>query len=282
LSSPVRRSIELDGQQLSYLEAGPADGPVVLLMHGLLSESSTWLPAIPLLAASGHRVIALDLLGHGQSDKPPLDYGLADFVPSVHAFVSALDLGAVTLVGHSLGGAIAMEFAKSHPEQLRRLVLVSSGGLGKQVHLILRAVSLPGVASFLRATVNPRTAPLYARPELHRALRLRPESVTNLTRMGRTLMSFEGRTTFVSATRSVITPSGQLGNMVEHGYVPLELPTLIIWSASDPIIPVQHAIDAHRDLPNSRLELFEGTSHEPHRREPERFAAAVTAFIAET
>ncbi len=187
----------------------------------------------------------------------------------------------MTLVGHSLGGAIAMQFAKHHPTQLARLVLVSSGGLGQQVHPILRAATLPGVRSLLRVAVNRRTARLYAHPQLHRALRLRPESVVNLTRMGQSVLTLEGRSTFVTAVRAVITPSGQLGDMIEHGYVAADLPTLIISSAEDPIIPVQHAIDAHERLPESRLDLFAGATHEPHRREPQRFADTLASFIGE-
>ncbi len=271
----------VDGRQLSYLEAGPTGGPVVLLLHGLLSDSSTWEPTMAPLAAHGFRVIALDLLGHGESDKPRIGYSLDDFADSVSAFLTILDVGPVTLIGHSLGGAIAMKFVKSHPDQVERLGLVSAGGLGKQVHVILRATNLPGVAGLLRLTVNPRTARVYSRPSIHRVLGLRPEAVANLSRMGRSIMSTPGRTSFVSAARWAITPTGQLGDMIEHGYLAADLPTLIVWSAHDPIIPVSHAHAAHLRLPNSRLELFAAGTHEPHRREPQRFADAVAAFVAE-
>jgi pimeloyl-ACP methyl ester carboxylesterase len=286
LTDPVGKSVRLDGRLLTYQEAGPADGPVVVLLHGLLSASTTWLPAIPALAGLGLRVIAVDLPGHGGSDLPTGGYYLDDYATVVSAFLSHPDVavtGPVTLAGHSLGGAIAMQFAQMYPDQIGRLVLVSAGGLGRQIHPILRAATLPGVASLLRVTVNPRTAGIYARPGLHRALRLGPESVVNLTRMGQSLMSDSGRLTFVSAARAVITPGGgQLGNMLEHGFVTDDLPTLIVWSANDPIIPVRHAIAAHDRLPNSRLELFAGATHEPHRREPQRFAQVVASFIAET
>jgi pimeloyl-ACP methyl ester carboxylesterase len=276
----------LDGRLLTYREAGPADGPVVVLLHGLLSASTTWQPAIAPMAERGLHVIAVDLPGHGGSDLPVGGYYLDDYATAVSAFLAhpALELtGPVTLAGHSLGGAIAMQFAQMFPDQIGRLVLVSAGGLGRQIHPILRAATLPGVSSLLRVTVNPRTAGLYARPGLHRALRLGPESVVNLTRMGQSLMSDSGRLTFVSAARAVITPGGgQLGNMLEHGFVADDLPALIVWSAHDPIIPVQHALDAHARLPNSRLELFAGPTHEPHRREPQRFAQAVANFIAVT
>jgi pimeloyl-ACP methyl ester carboxylesterase len=278
----VRRVVHQDGRRLSYQIAGPIDGPVVLLLHGLLSDSTTWQPAIGALAQRGMRVIALDQLGHGQSDKPPLRYSLDDFASSISAFLTTLGTGPVTVAGHSLGGAIAMQFAHSYPAQTARLVLVSSGGLGKQVHLILRWATLPGVSSLLRLTVNSRTARLYRAPKLHRALRLGPEAVNNLSRMGRSLVSGEGRSAFISAVRAAIRPTGQRGNMIELDYVAKLIPTLIVWSIDDPIIPVSHAHATHAHLPNSQLALFEGTSHQPHHREPERFAQAVAAFIDET
>jgi pimeloyl-ACP methyl ester carboxylesterase len=130
--------------------------------------------------------------------------------------------------------------------------------------------------------VNHRTARVYSQPALHRALRLQPVAVRNLGRMGQSILSVKGRSTFVSAVRAVITPSGQLGDMIEHEFVGPDMPTLIVWSAGDPIIPVSHAVFAHQRLPASRLEIFGGANHEPHRREAERFATSVADFIEQT
>lgn len=276
----VRRSlVGPDGNRLSYLEAGPGDGPVVLLLHGLLSDSETWNLAIEPLAAHGLHVIALDLLGHGQSDKPPTGYELADFATSISDLLKTLDIPRATLVGHSLGGAIAMQVSHQFPAQTERLVLVCSGGLGKQVHLVLRGATLPGMRSLLQLFVNQRTAPVYRRSRLHRSLRLRPEAVTNLGRMGRAVLAPDGRTAFFASLNAVIKPSGQRGSMIEMNYLAPELPTLIVWSEHDPIIPVSHALATHRHLPSSRLELMPGSSHEPHRRHAARFADAVADFI---
>jgi pimeloyl-ACP methyl ester carboxylesterase len=254
----------------------------VLLLHGLVSDSTTWQPAIEPLAARGLRVIALDLLGHGESDKPVLRYSLEDFAASISAFLTELDIPRATLVGHSLGGAIAMQCAHEYPAQAERLVLVSSGGLGQQVHLVLRGATLPGASAVLRATVNPRTAQVYRRLRVHRALRLRPEAITNLTRIGRALLDAQGRSTFVAAARAVIGPAGQLGSMIELDYLAADRPTLIVWSERDPIIPVEHAYATHAHLPGSRLLILPGTSHEPHRRYAEDVAAAVASFIRES
>jgi pimeloyl-ACP methyl ester carboxylesterase len=280
LPSVVRRRVQPGAHALSYLEVGPADGPVVLLLHGLLSESGTWAPVLEPLAARGIRVIALDLLGHGESDKPPIGYGLPDFAAGISEFLRALGIERVTIGGHSLGGAIAMQFAHHYPQRCERLVLICAGGLGRKVHPVLRAATLPGARTLLRLAVNRRTSAAYSAPLVHRALRLREESVANLARMGRSIMTAPGRGAFFATLHSVIELSGQRGSMIEMGYLSTSLPTLIIWSEHDPIIPVSHAHATHAHLPGSRLELLPGTSHEPHRRHPERFAELIAGFVS--
>jgi pimeloyl-ACP methyl ester carboxylesterase len=264
-------------------EAGPIDGPAVVLLHGLASDGGTWEPSIPALAGHGLHVVAPDLLGHGESDKPTAgDYCLDGFAGSLRMLLDGLGLPGATLVGHSLGGAIAMHFAFHNPGYAERLVLVASGGLGKQVHLALRAAALPVAPAILRLLVNERTAALYRAPRLHRTLRLTADNVVNLSRAGRTLADPAGRQAFFSTLRSVIEPSGQRGSMIEMKYVADHTPTLIVWSDSDHVIPVSHAHELHRHLPSSRLEVFPGRSHEPHRRHAENFAQIVADFVATT
>jgi pimeloyl-ACP methyl ester carboxylesterase len=275
-----RESVVVNGHTLSYLTAGDDGARVILLLHGLLSDATTWDRAIEPLASRGYRVIALDLLGHGASDKPPTGYGLVDFAASISTLLRKLDIDRAVVGGHSLGGAVAMQFAHHYPAQVDGLVLVCAGGLGKQVHPVLRGATLPGARLLVRMAINGRTALAYARPRLHRVLRLREESVANLRRMGRTILSPDGRHAFFETLHSVIEPSGQRGSMIEMGYLSPSLPTLIIWSEHDPILPVSHAHATHEHLPGSRLELFPGTSHEPHRRHPDLFANAVAALVA--
>ena len=163
-----RDSVLQSGHRLCYLDAGPIGGEPIVLLHGLMSDSSTWDPAIGPLAEHGLRVIAPDLIGHGKSDKPRVRYGLDFFATSVSELLTALGIPRATVAGHSLGGAIAVYFARFHTAQLYRLVLVSSGGLGREVHPILRAATVPGASHILRAMVNERTAPMYRAPRLHR------------------------------------------------------------------------------------------------------------------
>lgn len=282
MTEPASRSgtVELRGHELSFQDRGPSDGPAILLVHGLVSDSSTWNRAATGLASNGFRVIAPDLLGHGRSAKPADGgYHLTDFSASLQALLVERGVEAATVVGHSLGGAIAMQLAHDRPELVKRLVLVSAGGLGKQVHPALRAATLPGAHRLLRLAVNQRTAAIYRAPRLHRSLRLSPDVVSNLGRAGRGLVSPTGRAAFFQTLHNAITPYGQRGSMLELEYLASGLPTLIVWSREDPVVPVAHAHQTHAHLPNSRLEIFEGSTHQPHHHSAERFVQAVTSFI---
>lgn len=274
------RTVGRDGYRQAYRELGPVAGPVILLVHGLMSDGSTWARPAAGLAEAGYRVVVPDLLGHGGSDKPADgEYHLPYFADSLFRLLSQLGASSVTVVGHSLGGAIAMQLAHDHPELVRRLVLVSAGGLGRKVHPMLRVASLPGAHRVLRLVVNERTAALYRAPRLHRSLRLSPEAVANLSRAGRGLVSATGRSAFFLTLRNAITPSGQRGSMMEHGYLPRELPTLIVWSQDDPVLPVQHAYQTHAYLPNSQLVVLPGSTHQPHHHSADRFVQAVAEFV---
>lgn len=277
----VRRRVACQsGHVLSYVDAGPADAPVLVLIHGLASDSGTWELAVAALAARGLRVIAPDLLGHGQSDKPAYGYSLDGFARSLAELLDGIGVRRATLVGHSLGGAAAMHFAHHYPSYTERLVLVSSGGLGQHVHPVLRAATLPGARTLLRLLVNRRTAVVYRAPYLHRALRLPPATVTNLRRAGRGLASPDGRAAFFATVHSVITPSGQRRPSVDYFARPV--PILMVWSRDDHVIPVSHAHAIHRRLPATRLELFPGSSHQPHYKHADRFADVVADFVATT
>lgn len=267
------------GARLSYQECGPADGPAVLLLHGLASDSATWDRALVPLGERGVHVIALDLLGHGSSDKPVGAYTLEEFADSLEQFLSALDIGAVTVGGHSLGGAIAIHFGYHHPAWVERLVLVAAGGLGKEVHAALRAAAVPGADRVLDLAMRPPLQRLYGQRQVHRALRLTSDNLVNLRRARRSLGNDEGRAVFFAALRSVIAPAGQRGSFLEMRYLAEHVPTLLVWSEHDPVIPLAHARATNAQLPGSRLVVLPGGGHEPHRRHPDAFAAAVADFV---
>src|SRR5215208_2216982 len=133
--------ISLHGNRVSYRTGG--DGPLLVLIHGITSSSASWESVLPALAER-FTVLAPDLLGHGQSDKPSGDYSLGSHACIVRDLMLALGHERGTIVGHSLGGGIAMQVAYQFPELVERLVLVASGGLGREVSVFLRAVTLPG------------------------------------------------------------------------------------------------------------------------------------------
>jgi pimeloyl-ACP methyl ester carboxylesterase len=284
--SPVewaKGAVDQDGNTIVYTDLGPADGPVILLVHGMISDSTTWTRAAHGLATAGFRVIAPDLLGHGESSKPADGgYLLPDFASSLQRLLTELGTGPATVVGHSLGGAIVMQLAKDHPELVRRLVLVSAGGLGRRIHPVFRAVALPGAHPLFRLTLNRRTTALFRRPQLRRSLRLSEDVLANLQRAGRGLINPSGRAAFFQTLRGVINSGGQRGSLIDLGYLPRSLPALVVWSVDDPIVPVEHAYLVHRYLPASRLELFEGSTHQPHHLHADRFVAALARFIRET
>ncbi|MEP7019105.1 MAG: alpha/beta fold hydrolase [Pseudonocardiales bacterium] len=277
--SVQRKTVVADGHRLSYQEAGPAHGPVVVLIHGLASDSDTWDRALAPLAARGVRVIAVDLLGHGQSDKPASSYLLDDFAASLEAFFAALGIEQATVGGHSLGGAIAVQFGYHYPGRVARLILVSAGGLGREVHPVLRAMALPGAPLLLGAALRPSLVRLYRRPALHRALRLTPDNLANLRRTRGALDSRDGQAAFFAALRGVIAPSGQRGSFIEMRYLAEHVPTLLVWAERDGVIPIAHAHAARAHLPGSRLVVFPGGGHEPHRRNAAQFAQAVAEFV---
>ena len=276
-----RKTVLAGGHVIAYLEAGPADGAPVILLHGLASDADTWDKAIGPLAQHGLRVIAMDLLGHGASDKPTGRYLLTDFAVSLEQFLDALGIASATLCGHSFGGAIAMFFGSRHPDRVARVVLVSAGGLGREVHPVLRAAALPVAPALLRAALRPRLRSLYRRPGLHRALGLTPENIVNLRRAARALGSEAGQASFFAALRGVIAPSGQRTASAEMRAFAERVPMLLVWNEGDPVIPLAHA-EAHaaRAEPYSKLVVFPSRGHEPHRRSAQRFADEVAAFVS--
>ena len=150
------RFVSLNGHRVAYRDEGDPAAEPLLLIHGVAGSSLAWVPLFEHLSAR-YRVVAPDLLGHGQSDKPRADYSLGAFAVWLRDFLDALDIPAATLVGHSLGGGVALQLVYQHRQYCRRLVLVNSGGLGTDVSMPLRLLSTPG-AELLLPVVASRPA----------------------------------------------------------------------------------------------------------------------------
>jgi pimeloyl-ACP methyl ester carboxylesterase len=273
--------VELHGHPVTYHRMG--EGPVLVLVHGITSSSRTWEAVLPELAKE-HTVIAPDLLGHGGSAKPRGDYSLGAYASGIRDLLAVLGVARATLVGHSLGGGIAMQFAYQFPERLERLVLVDSGGLGNEVSIWLRAATLPGAEYVLPLLFGQptRTAGFALGRALGR-LGLKPSAnVRGIAEGLESLGDGDARRAFVHTARSVIDPSGQRVDARDRLYLSEGVPTLLIWGENDPIIPVSHGRTAHELMPHSRLEVFPGAGHFPFNDDPQRFAAVLSDFVATT
>lgn len=270
----------IHGRSVHYVQAGR--GPVLLLIHGMAGNAENWRGVIEPLARA-HTVIAPDLPGHGTSEPGGGDYSLGALASALRDLLVALGHERATLVGHSLGGGIAMQFAYQFPEMVERLVLVSSGGLGPEVSLILRAAALPGADQFIGATAG---AGRRVGSALRRGLGmvgLRPTpDVAEVARGFGDLADPHRRAAFLATLRSVVGTRGQRVAAGDRLYLAEALPVLIVWGSRDPIIPAAHAEAAHAQLPGSRLEVFQGVGHLPQLEEPGRFVAVLERFLAET
>jgi pimeloyl-ACP methyl ester carboxylesterase len=275
------RAITVDGDRIAYRVAGK--GPVLLLVHGMAGSSVTWRHVMPALAKR-FTVLAPDLLGQGQSDKPRGEYSLGAHANTLRDLLDALGHKRATVIGQSLGGGVAMQFAYQFPERCQRLVLVDSGGLGREVTFYLRMLTVPGFEYVF---------PLFCAPRLRDAgnlvatwlrgagVRSTPAS-QEIWRSYASLADADSRHAFFRSLRDVIDLSGQAVSALSRLYRAARLPTLIVWGAHDPFIPARHAVAAHNAIPGSRLEIFDGVGHYPHCEAPERFVAVLVDFIDST
>jgi pimeloyl-ACP methyl ester carboxylesterase len=259
------------------------EGPPILLIHGITSSSRTWKRVMPRLAEN-HTVIAPDLLGHGRSAKPQGDYSLGAYASGIRDLLVALEVPRATVVGHSLGGGIAMQFAYQFPERVGRMVLVDSGGIGQEVNPILRAAALPGAEFVLPFMFSPtlHDGALKVRGFLSK-IGLQPNAdVEGVSEGFASLTEADARRAFLNTVRSVIDINGQRVSAEDRLYLAGDVPSMIIWGDGDRIIPVEHAHRAKEMLPGSRLEIFDDAGHFPFNDHPDRFVDVMRDFIDST
>ena len=273
------RTVMLNGHEFWYLDSG--DGPAVLFIHGLTGSHRNWAHLVDTVNTD-HRVLVPDLFGHGASSKPMGDYSLGAHAATLRDLLDRLGVDRVTLVGHSFGGGIAMQFCYLFPERVERLVLVSSGGLGRSVSPLLRSATLPGAEWVL-----PLIASGWVRGRAEAVGRVlarvgwrASSDVTEGWHGFMSLADADSRRAFLATTRSVIDSGGQTVNAHDHLPMASEIPTLIVWGTGDRMIPAWHATIAHQAIVGSRVELFEGAGHFPHLDDPERFARVLGDFVA--
>ena len=273
--------IEIHGHRVCFRLVG--SGPLIVLIHGITGRSEQW---VPVMEALGDRytLLAPDLLGHGESAKPRGDYSLGAYASGIRDLLIALNAKPATIVGHSLGGGIAMQLAYQFPERCTRLVLMSSGGIAQDVHPLLRAASLPGSEIVLPLITNERI--LRLGQAVGRALGViglqTGADIAEGARGYASLSDREARAAFLHTIRAVIDPMGQRISGLDRLYLAEALPSLIIWGEDDPIIPSHHGEMAHDAMPESRLELIEGAGHFPQVTHPAKVARLLSDFMQTT
>jgi pimeloyl-ACP methyl ester carboxylesterase len=273
--------MDLHGHRVIYRTAGA--GPPLVLIHGMVNSSRHW-QRVAMQLASNHLVVAPDLIGHGDSATPRGDYSMGAHAAFIRDMLAVLGIERATIVGHSLGGGVAMEFFYQFPHRVERLVLVSSGGLGREVSSLLRGATLPGVSGLLAVGSNPRVSGTLWRA----GERLGEHGVgtgVHLQAIARALRPLErrgAREAFLHTLRSVIDVRGQRVSATDRLYLLDDMPTLIVWGERDRTIPISHGRLAHAAVPHSRFVTLPEAAHFPHLEDPDGLAAALAEFIATT
>ncbi len=273
--------VTIHGHRRAYVRTG--SGPVILLLHGMACDHTTWDEVIPKLAET-HTVIAPDLLGHGQSAKPRGDYSVAGYANGMRDLLTILDIERVTVIGHSLGGGVAMQFAYQFPEMTERVVLVAPGGVGPDVTPLIRAVNLPGSQAFLRMVTTPRIRARLTQL-MRRVAQVGVPGMRDLEEIAAIIDSLsdpEARRALRAVVRASIDMRGQAVTMVDRAYLAADLPILVIWGSKDPVIPSLHADTFRTIAEHAEVEIFKRAGHFPHKDRPQRFVAQVEKFIGAT
>jgi pimeloyl-ACP methyl ester carboxylesterase len=283
VTAPSLQYRTIHGYKRAFRIAG--SGPAILLIHGIGDNSTTW-NVIHAKLAQRFTVIAPDLLGHGKSDKPRADYSVAAYANGMRDLLSVLDIERVTIVGHSLGGGVAMQFAYQFPQLVERLILVSAGGVTKDVNFVLRLASLPMGSEALAVLRLPLVLPAVqiAGRVVGKAIGTTAlgHDLPNMLRVLNDLPERTASAAFSRTLRAVVDWRGQIVTMLDRCYLTDTVPVQIIWGTKDAVVPVRHARMAHAAMPGSRLEIFDGSGHFPFHHDPARFIEVVERFIDST
>ena len=279
--SPRVQYVTVHGHRRAYVKTG--SGPAILLLHGLACDHSTWDPVIESLART-HTVIAPDLLGHGSSDKPRADYSVGGYANGMRDLLTVLGIDTVTVVGHSFGGGVAMQFGYQYPERTERMVLVSSGGLGPEVTPAIRAITTPGFHQVMGVLATPglRHVTTTGMRVLSRT------GVAQLRDLGEVADIYDSfkdpstRAAIRHVVRAVVDWKGQIVTMADRAYLTEAMPMCVVWGADDQVIPVDHASNAGALAPTARIEIIPNAGHFPHKDHPQRFVKIVRDFIRTT
>ena len=282
---PETQFVTIHGHRRAYALGGREIGtaPTLLLLHGLACDRHTWDPVWERLGER-YTLLAPDLLGHGESDKPRGDYSLGGYANGMRDLLTVLGIDRVTVVGHSFGGGVAMQFAYQYPERTERLLLVDPGGLGPEVTVLIRALSLPGYDLTLRMLTLPlvRQANVTGLRIL-KSLGLR--ETRDFDEVARILTCLRDRDTRYATHQlvsGVVDWRGQIVTMRDRAYLTEAMPMCVVWGADDQVIPAKHATEVSALAPRARVVVMADAGHFPHKDHPDDFVDTVDDFVAGT
>jgi pimeloyl-ACP methyl ester carboxylesterase len=277
--APHVHRIDIDGRAVNYCDYGEArdDARPVVLVHGLAACWQSWLEQIPRLAAEGRRVIALDLPGFGGSEMPRSDISIEGYGRAVESLCDALDLGQVVVVGHSMGGFTAAEFAIQYPQRVERLVLQAAAGISTNDvdrspamagARVIAALGTRTAAQSRRVATRPRLRWLVLQTVMRHPGRVPADLVWEL-------IVRSGRDGFLPALEAILTYD------FRDRLAQIECPALIVWGAEDALVPARDADEYERVIPRSRKVVFEDTGHSPMMERPQKFNDVLVEWLSE-
>jgi pimeloyl-ACP methyl ester carboxylesterase len=270
--------LTIHGHERAFIKTGT--GPALLLLHGLGCDHTTWLPVVAALARR-YTVIAPDLLGHGLSAKPRADYSVGGYANGMRDLLTVLGIDKVTVVGHSFGGGVAMQFAYQFPERTERMVLVATGGMGPEVSPAIRAITLPGFHQAMGLVTLPGVRHL-TKAGLRALAASGVSQARDLDEVAEIVDSFKdprARRAIRHVVSAVVDWRGQIVTMVDRAYLTQAMPMCVIWGTDDAVIPVRHAGIAAEYAPGAIVEVIANAGHFPHKDHPQRFVKIVDEFI---
>jgi pimeloyl-ACP methyl ester carboxylesterase len=270
--------LTIHGHKRAFVKVGR--GPALLLLHGLGCDHTTWLPVIAALSRR-YTVIAPDLLGHGKSAKPRADYSLGGYANGMRDLLTVLGIDKVTVVGHSFGGGVAMQFAYQFPERTERMVLVAPGGLGPEVTAAIRAVTLPGFSQAMAVLTLPGVRQL-TQTTLRTLAASGVARTRDLDELAEIVGSFrdpQARAAIRHVVSAVVDWRGQIVTMVDRAYLTQAMPMCVIWGTDDSVIPARHADIVAELAPGATVEVIPNAGHFPHKDHPQRFVKLLDGFV---
>jgi pimeloyl-ACP methyl ester carboxylesterase len=253
------KTIKVDGRDVRYYTAG--EGEPLVVVHGGGGDARTWRDNIIELSER-YTVYAPDLPGYGGSQPLEGNYYIPELSRFLGSFATNLGLERFNLVGHSMGGGIALDYALKSPHKIKKLVLVSSLCLGREIAFWVRLFSIP---AFLRSlgtlTISVMKGIKWLAERLNPAEFIMPLSPAAVTVGGN------------------ITTFKQQAVVLEDRLAEVSVPTLLVWGARDPIVPVRHAYQAAKVIPDCRVKVFKKRGHNVHREELEEFSSTLSGFL---